>query len=89
MVHEDEVKKISEAATVLVFGFSNPEQRVDGLWYSTETPSGDSCEFLTKTNQCILHSLNLKPKYCIEFPLEDGKPSPMAIHCPLTKQVDE
>ena len=38
----------------------------------------NACTFLTKKGLCSVHiaDYGLKPKMCIEFPLEKGKPAP-------------
>ena len=58
--------------------------------YRVDTSRKESpCSFLTPEGLCSIHKIdyNLKPRYCKEFPYEDGKIAPFAKYfCLLFKQ---
>ena len=76
---------LEEAKSITAYGifkghFSNLEEdeTFPSGWKVSSSYNDGRCSFLDPDNLCNIHKtdFNLKPKYCKEFPIQDGKTSP-------------
>jgi len=86
----EEAKKIIELDTLGNFYDLKKDEDFPSGYKIGTCLENEKCTFLGIDNLCVIHRINyeLKPHYCKEFPLEDGKVTGDIIHlCPKVEAL--
>jgi hypothetical protein len=83
VVDIEEAKKISLKLPKIEFHHFRPDPTFPSGFSVSSCHGNEPCNFLDAKGLCRIHKIdfNLKPFYCKEFPMEDGKVSPMKYLC--------